>query len=318
MGKTDSSFKQQVKKELCELKDEARGCMRAELSGLLTPNVQLRLNESGTPEKLSLHTDAKCVAGKIYHLCKNLYDVTPIVQEEKMALSRSGVVYGVSFTGEKLPEMLKDLRIMKKREGLVVYDATGIPPLFLDKPRFLKAYIRGIFLACGSVSDPEKDYYLELVNGSELFLLDLQETLASFNIHLHLTTRRKRHVLYAKEAESVVLFLQLIGANKALFGVENFRALKEVRNHTNRLVNCEISNINKTTDAAVKQLAVIKRIQNTIGLEMLPDGLKDLAILRLENPEASIRELGEMMDPPLGKSGVYKRFEKMEKMSLIE
>lgn len=314
MDKNKSGFKQQVKNELCDLQDGSGGCMRAELSGLFTPNVTLQLNETGQPEGLILHTDFELVADRIHHLCQKLYDYVPEIAGERRALSRDGMVYRVCLKGKKLPEILKDLRLLKKRDGMDVYEVSAIPPIFLDKQRFLKAYMRGFFLAGGSVTDPEKDYYLELVSTSPALLGDVQETLQAYGIRLHQTIRRKRHVLYAKDGESVATFLQLIGANKALFGVENFRVLKELRNNANRLVNCELSNINKISDAAGKQLAVIKEIQETLGLEMLPEPLRELAELRLNNPEASIRELGEMMTPPLGKSGVFKRFEKMEKL----
>lgn len=174
-----------------------------------------------------------------------------------------------------------------------------------------RAYIRGAFLAAGSVSDPEKSYHFEIVCETEAKACQLQEMIAGFGIGAKITRRKKNFVVYVKEGSQIVDLLNVMEAHTALMDFENVRILKEMRNSVNRQVNCETANLGKTISAAVKQIEDIRYIQKTMGFEKLPRNLAEMAEVRLEQPEATLKELGEMLNPPVGKSGVNHRLRKL-------
>ena len=174
-----------------------------------------------------------------------------------------------------------------------------------------RAFIRGAFLASGSISDPEKGYHFEIVCPDERKAGQLQELIRSFGIDAKVVVRKKSHVVYVKEGAQIVDILAVMEANMALMNLENIRILKEMRNTVNRKVNCEMANINKTVSAAVKQIEDIKLIEEKKGFQSLNDGLAEIAELRLQYPEATLKELGMMLNPQVGKSGVNHRLRKL-------
>ena len=177
-----------------------------------------------------------------------------------------------------------------------------------------KAFIRGAFLAAGSLSDPEKFYHFEIVCASLEKAVQLQNVILTFDIDAKIVVRKKYYVVYIKEGSQIVELLGLMEAHVALMELENIRILKEMRNSVNRQVNCETANINKTVSAAVKQIEDIRFIQSVAGLSGLPESLQEMARIRLERPEATLKELGEALEPPVGKSGVNHR---LRKLSLV-
>ena len=174
-----------------------------------------------------------------------------------------------------------------------------------------KAFIRGAFLAAGSLSDPEKFYHFEIVCASLEKAVQLQNVILTFDIDAKIVVRKKYYVVYIKEGSQIVELLGLMEAHVALMELENIRILKEMRNSVNRQVNCETANINKTVSAAVKQLADITYIRDTVGLDYLPELLSEVAQVRLEMPDATLKELGENLSHPVGKSGVNHRLRKI-------
>lgn len=178
-----------------------------------------------------------------------------------------------------------------------------------------RAYIRGAFLAAGSMSDPEKNYHFEIVTLHEQFAVQLQDVLDFFELDAKIVIRKKYYVVYIKEGAKIVDVLNIMEAHIALMNLENVRILKDMRNTVNRRVNCETANINKTVSAAVKQAEDIRFLQEHRGLSELNQGLQDIAYLRLEHPEATLKELGEMLNPPVGKSGVNHRLKKLSKIA---
>ncbi|MCR5591077.1 MAG: DNA-binding protein WhiA [Lachnospiraceae bacterium] len=178
-----------------------------------------------------------------------------------------------------------------------------------------RAYVRGAFLAAGSVSDPEKSYHLEIVCQDERQAHFLAELLASFEIEAKTVIRKKYHVLYVKDGSNIVETLNVMGAHVALMDFENMRILKEMRNSVNRKVNCETANIGKTVTAAQRQIDDIRRLMNRDEYEHLSPALKAMAELRVSYPEATLKELGELSEPPLGKSGVNHRLRKLSQMA---
>ncbi|MDF2609629.1 MAG: hypothetical protein K0R92_1103 [Lachnospiraceae bacterium] len=174
-----------------------------------------------------------------------------------------------------------------------------------------RAFIRGAFLATGSISDPKKTYHFEIVAPDEPKAIQLQEIINSFEIDAKIVTRKKYYVVYIKEGSQIVDLLNVMEAHVALMNLENVRILKEMRNSINRQVNCEAANINKTVMAASKQIEDILYIKEQTGLSELSEGMEVIANLRIEYPEASLKELGALLDPPIGKSGVNHRLRKL-------
>ena len=185
----------------------------------------------------------------------------------------------------------------------------------LEKSCCKRAFLRGLFILCGSVTDPERGYHLELVLGSCELAVKIQGLISDFGLEAKIVERKNNYVVYMKEGAAIVDFLNVVGAHIALMEFENIRILKEMRNSINRKVNCETANIKKTVSAASRQVEDIRYIHDTIGFGTLTKNLAEIAQLRLENPEVSLKELGEMLDPPIGKSGVNHRLRKLSEIA---
>ena len=184
--------------------------------------------------------------------------------------------------------------------------------LIVQQPCCRRAFIRGAFLASGSISDPEKFYHLEMVASSQMKAEQLRDIVNTFAMEAKIVTRKKYFVVYLKEGNQIVDLLNIMEAYVSLMELENVRILKEMRNSINRQVNCETANIHKTVSAAVSQIEAIEYIRDMIGLDGLPEGLEEIARIRLEQPEATLKELGAALDPPVGKSGVNHRLRKLK------
>jgi len=175
-----------------------------------------------------------------------------------------------------------------------------------------KAVLRGAFLLTGSVSDPEKSYHLEITCKREDAALFLSIIMNSFGLNPKVIYRNDHYVVYIKEGEGVVDFLNITGAHSALMSLENVRIVKDMRNSVNRIVNCETANLDKLVNASVRQIQNIKYIEENIGFANVPPALREIARLRLDNSAVSLKELGLLLDPPLGKSGVNHRLRKLD------
>jgi len=171
--------------------------------------------------------------------------------------------------------------------------------------------IREAFIKSGSMNDPNKKYHLEIMFKTKKKAEEMQQLLNNFYIHPKVIKREKEYMLYLKEGEEISEFLALIGANSSVIKFEEVRVLKETRNDINRLVNCETANLNKTINAAVKQIEDIKLIKKKRKFSSLPENLQEIAELRLKNPDISLIELGKMLKEPIGKSGVNHRLKKL-------
>lgn len=174
-----------------------------------------------------------------------------------------------------------------------------------------RAIVKGAFMGAGSITNPEKQYHLEIIFQEKNNAEYISNICKSFGINLKLLENNEKIELYIKDSEEISKFLALIGANKAMLSFEDTRLTKEVKNNVNRLVNCETANLNKIVNASVNQINDIKLIKNLNKFDELPDYLKEIAILRLENPDASLKALGEMLENPIGKSGVNHRLQKI-------
>ncbi|MBQ7507236.1 MAG: DNA-binding protein WhiA [Lachnospiraceae bacterium] len=200
---------------------------------------------------------------------------------------------------------------IEKRKAFLDRRGTHEPRFDRRKDCCRRAYLRGAFLSAGSITDPARSYQLEFSLNDEELLNELTQVLSELGLSPKTVQRKNRTVLYFKEGEEIADLLNLCGAHQALMAFENARIVRDVRNTLNRRVNCETANLEKTASASVKQLKDIRRIENTIGLSSLAKPLREAAELRLMNPELPLSELGNLFSPPLGKSGVRHRLQKI-------
>ncbi len=211
---------------------------------------------------------------------------------------------------EGVQQFLEDLDIIQDQFTVV----RTISKKYLDKPCCKRAYLRGAFLAGGSINNPEtSSYHLEISNFFQEHNDALCELLNSFDLRARTLERKNGYIVYIKEAEKITEFLSIIGAHNALFKFEDVRIVRDMRNSVNRLVNCETANLNKTIGAAFRQIENIKFIEETVGIDQLPDKLQEIAKLRVQHEDVSLKELGELMTSgKISKSGVNHRLKKID------
>lgn len=190
-----------------------------------------------------------------------------------------------------------------------------VNPILLKSTCCKRAFLRGVFLAAGSMSNPQKSYHLEFVCATMEQANQIRDIIISFAVDAKIIQRKKYYIVYLKEGESIVELLNIMGAHVSLMNFENFRILKEMRNDINRRVNCEAANITKTVNAAAKQIEDIEYIRKHYGFSKLSPNLREMAEIRLDYPEATLKELGEYLNPPVGKSGVNHRLKKLGELA---
>ena len=212
-------------------------------------------------------------------------------------------------------KILRDVGFLTNEDSSYYTIDYKIPKTLIQNRCCRRAYIRGAFLGGGSISNPEKTYHLEFVTNSEEHGRDLSKIINSFNLNSKIIIRKENHVVYIKEGEQIVDILNIMGGHQALLKLENIRAFKDIRNNINRLVNCETANLGKTINASLRQVENIEYIDSRIGIKKLPKNLQEIALLRLNHRDASLKELGAMLEPPVGKSGVNHRFRKIEEIA---
>ncbi len=303
------SFSGITKEELARLIEPKACCDLAELAALVRMDGTLQI--SGNQQyALNVITESAPVARKIFRLAKNVLErQVDIVVRRKMRLRKNN-----SYLVKIYPRGVDDLQ----RLGLVNGRSQikpGIAKELIKHRCDQKAYLRGAFLAGGSINNPEGTYHLEIITNDSQHAAALCQLLNKFQLGAKVSRRKNWYVVYLKESEHIVLFLALIGAHHALLEFENVRVFKDVRNQVNRLVNCETANLNKTVDASVRQMDNINLIGQTIGLSALPVTLREIAELRIDSPDASLKELGGMLNPQVGKSGVNHRLRKIDELA---
>ncbi|QQE74046.1 DNA-binding protein WhiA [Brevibacillus composti] len=304
-----SSFAALTKKELTML-EVPDCCSRAELAALIRMNGSLQFGAGRLV--LDVTTENAAIARRIYTLLKRMFQVhAELLVRKKMRLKKNNV-YIVRIP-HRANEILNELRIMGENLSFV----RGISPDIVKSSCCRAAFLRGAFLAGGSVNHPEaSSYHLEIFTSYQDFCEDLTKMANRYKLNAKCIERKKGYVLYIKEGEKITEFLSLIGAHQALFYFEDVRIVKDMRNSVNRLHNCEMANINKTVNAAAKQMENIKLIQEELGLENLPKRLREVAELRLIHPDMNLKELGEMIPSgPVSKSGINHRLRKINEIA---
>lgn len=305
------SFSGEVKKELCEQISPARHCQIAEISAMIAFCGKIMVDKDGTLI-LKLQTESTVLTKKIFLLLKQIFRISAGLTTK--ALSAKKNLYELSLSAEETRHILNVCKLTvagDDKNGKVLL----AEPLLAEKNCCKRSFIRGAFLAAGSVSDPQKAYHFEVVINQEKNGRLLCELMNSFSVDAKMIARKHHYVVYVKEGAQIVDLLNVMEAHVALMEFENVRILKDMRNTINRKVNCEAANINKTVKAASRQVEDILYIRDTVGLATLAEGLEEIALLRIEYPEATLKELGEMLHPPVGKSGVNHRLKKLSSIA---
>lgn len=307
------SFSSSIKDELSRIQNEKSCCRNAELAGLLRTGLTMR--EVHGEKSLLFITEHATVSRLLYSHIKKRVQVGPDIIGTKTQRLKKHVVYKLDF--QKLPGLEQSIQFLASF-GIfinIMEQKIDYGHAVFDERCCIRAYLRGGFLAVGSLTSPDKAYHLELAFMNKKIADEYRLFMEYFQLKPKQITRKGYEIVYMKERQDIVDFLNIIGAHHALMEMENIRILKDMRNQVNRIVNCETANLEKTVNASVKQVETIKYLDQTMGLENLPPGLKEIARLRIENPEVSLAELGKMLSPVLGKSGVNHRLRKLEKLA---
>jgi len=292
-------------------------CRLAELAAIarMDGTVSIGPGQGAGPAQLSLYIDTEhnAVARKVYRHLKDLFSVEgELTVMRQTRLKRRTLYHILAPPSDKIRPMLQSLGILSTNFQI-------LPGIKKDLIRFKccrHSYLRGAFLASGSVSSPERDYHLELVTASEKLGKDLMLLTNRFHgLKAKLSRRKQSWLIYMKGSDQIADFLTIVGAYRSLLEFENARVMRDMKNQVNRLVNCETFNLGKTADASLRQVNNILLIREHMGLDALDPALEEVARVRLENPDISLKELGEIMNPPVGKSGVNHRMRKIEEIA---
>lgn len=301
------SFSSKVKEELYRHVSTARHCQLAELAAILHFCGSIGSGKEGT--FLQIRAENALVVRKSFTLLQKTFNIST---ETKVQREENGSGYFLTVsdpgTGRRI---LQSTRFLDSGGRLVSGLREPVSRMIIKNACCQRAFLRGAFLSAGSMSDPEKGYHLELVCGLLTQALQIRELLLGFEIEARIVRRKKYFVVYIKEGAGISDFLNVTEAHVALMEFENSRVVRDVRNTVNRRVNCETANIAKTVNAAARQVEDILWLQQRYGLENLPEGLRQMAQVRLEHPDAPLKELGAYLDPPVGKSGVNHRLRKL-------
>lgn len=307
------SFSGEIKDEVSKITDSSRHCRVAELASIISMCGAVVIDSRGR-YALKIHTENLPVARKYFTLLLKTFNIRTDISVRLNRRKGTVSYFVVLRDHEKAREILEATRFLDFF-GEVEEEMSLIRNPVVQKLCCKRAYLRGAFLASGSMSAPEKAYHLEIVCASEEKAGQLQEMLGFFRMDAKVVLRKKSYVVYIKEGTQISAFLGVIEANTQMEVFEKVREVKEMRNTVNRKVNCETANINKTVSAAVKQIEDIQFIQQQKGLDKLPEALRDVAIVRMEHPEASLKELGTLLHPAVGKSGVNHRLRKLSEIA---
>ncbi|GKV69923.1 putative sporulation transcription regulator WhiA [Sporosarcina sp. NCCP-2716] len=303
------SFASETKKELTQIESEDC-CTKAEIAAFIRMNGVVSFSNKSLT--LDVQTENAAIARRLYSNLKKLYTFkVELLVRRKMRLKKNNVY--ICRVREEARELLDDLDILSN----TFQSNQSITDRIIPNDCCKRAYLRGAFLAGGSVNNPEtSSYHLEIFSLYQEHSDALVSLMNDYQLNAKSIERKKGFVAYLKEAEKIADFLSIIGAHVALMRFEDIRIVRDMRNSVNRLVNCETANLNKTISAAQRQVENIKLIQSTVGLDSLPDRLQEIAHLRVEYQDVTLKELGEMLSGgPVSKSGVNHRLRKIDEIA---
>lgn len=324
------SFSKEVKEELSRQVSQARHCQIAEIAAIISlcgeihimnenwqadALLEEKLQEEKNRYFIKIHTENLTVARKYFILIRKSFHVSAEISVRRNRNLKKSNVYTVWIKDAIISrKILKATKLMNEY-GEIEEELSISDNLIVQNVCCKRAFIRGAFLAYGSMSDPSKNYHFEIVAQNMGKAEQLKGIINSFDMDAKIVKRKKHYIVYVKEGAQIVDLLNIMEAHVALMKLENVRILKEMRNSINRQVNCEAANINKTVTAASKQIQDIEYIRDTIGFGELSDGLREIALLRTGQPDASLKELGTLLNPPIGKSGVNHRLRKLSEIA---
>lgn len=314
------SFASETKNELARIEPEKKCCMLAEISGFLRVAGSIGLVGFGK-FKIIITTDNPAVARHYKKLIQDYFGIETkleIGEGKAVGKSRSSKKFSYSITidaDNRSEQILRETGILLVREGNN-YISDGIYSGIVRTKCCKKAYLRGVFMGAGTMSDPEKGYDLEFVLESATMAADLKKLINSFvDLSCKVTERRGKHVVYMKKADYISDMLAIMGASSQVFSMEETRIKKEMVGSARRMSNCDSANMDRSIEASMKHIEAIKKIQKTKGLASLPETLREAAELRLEHPDISIAALGELCDPPMKKAGINKRLMRIQEIA---
>lgn len=307
-----ASFSSQTKLEACRVAVRSDCCRRAELYAMMRFCGVIGINRQGV--SLTLSTSIEPVAQRILSLVRRVFDAEcDIRRVEREQLNRLERIE-IALVGETARQALLACGMLQETDdgGSFFEDGIGYRPM---NDCCMDAYLRGVFFACGTMLPPSKGYHLEFVLESAQLASDLCDLLYSMDINAHMTVRKEKNIVYVKESECVLQYLARIGAHNAYLQMEDERMIREIKNDVNRSVNCSTANINKTTNAALKQIRAIEFLEREGVLREQSLSIRQMAEMRLEYPEASLDELAQMMN--ITKSGVNHRLRKLVHLAAL-
>ncbi|MDY5846175.1 MAG: DNA-binding protein WhiA [Bariatricus sp.] len=307
------SFSGKVKEELSRQIGNVRHCQISEMAALISICGGVMIDEKGR-YSLKIHTENLSVARKCFTLLAKTFNIRTDIAIRTNRIKGNVSYFIIVRDHEDALWILQAAKLIDQH-GDIAEELSLVRNIVIQETCCKRAFLRGAFMASGSMSDPEKSYHFEIVCATMAKAEQIQRIMQCFDLDGKIVMRKKSYVVYLKEGSQIADVLNVMEAHMALMEFENVRILKDMRNTVNRKVNCETANINKTVSAAVKQIEDIRYIEETKGLEKLPEGLKDMALTRLTYPEASLKELGSLLNPPVGKSGVNHRLRKLSEMA---
>ena len=309
------SFASETKNELARIMPEKKCCMLAEIAGFMRIAGSIRLIGGGR-FKIVMTTSNPAVARHYKTLIKNYFSIDTEVGMGQDYSLKKGHAYILSIGPEDLSEqILRETGILMVKEGMNVI-SDGIYDGLIRTKCCRKSYLRGAFLAGGTVNSPEKEYHFEITAGTEVLSKELRKLLNSFvDISARVVERKKGYGVYLKSGEQVRDAIGIMGASGQFFKFDEAMMMKGIRSQTYRLNNLDNANIDKSIRAAESQINSIKKIQEKRGLDLLSAKLREAAEARLENPDVGIEELGKLMNPPLSKSGINNRLRRIEEIA---
>lgn len=294
------SFTIDVKNELCNEFPTSRCCVRAHLAGI-AGFCGASVFENGK-SIFRMRTESIVVAERIVALCCELLDFEP-------EISKTGKIYSIDIE-EHLDRFLTELAFLQ--DGIIRFLAN---PFVIHDECCKASFVSGAFLGGGYVKTPKNGYHFEIKTHYRDLSRDLAEIMTDIGFEPKMVTRKSEFVLYIKQSDMICDILGLFGATECMFELCNVKIYNDMKNRVTRRANCDIANINKSVAAASEQLAAINKIKSKKGLSSLPDVLEEMANLRLNNPDANLKELGDMINPPISKSGVNHRLKKIIKIA---
>lgn len=302
------TFTAQVKDDLTRVVCTRRCCRQAELAAFFRFGGNIHIG-SRQSIALSMNTENAAVARRIFALSRSLGLKAELATHRRDRLKKNQVFSLVVRNNAQVEPLLATMGIMDASMVLNSDFPGRFNEHIISNDCCRRAFIRGAFLAGGSVSNPEGAYHLEIIARDQRLASLLQQLLAEFEINANITTRKDVYIVYLKSGEQISNMLNLMGSHRSLLEFESMRVDKEMRNHVNRLVNCEEANLDKTVAAAMRQIEMINHLQATKGLACLPPSLLEVAQLRLDHPDASLSELSEISH--IGRSAINHRFRRL-------